>query len=148
METLFSGWYLQPMTMIFRKDAFELGWYDRYKYFRDIHLIYHLMLKGKCRLMNFDSGIRVKHQGGMASQIDSEEYCRISLPMDREFYLKTKTPGPRKQYIETLQTAVNTFAPNRKLTALWCSFTIFSITHRPGTLWRNIRLILTRPAKA
>lgn len=140
IDDFFNGWYLQPLTMIFRTDALEIDWYDRYKYFRDYHLIYHLMKKGKCRLFSFNGGIRTCHSGGMASKISSLDYCRISLPMDREFYLKTRDKGPRKQYIETLQASIPTFAAHRKrCSAIASCFKIFCITHRPGTLLRNLR---------
>ena len=43
MDTYFSGWYTQPLTMVFRKEALDLALYHSYKYFRDMHQMYHLL---------------------------------------------------------------------------------------------------------
>ena len=75
--------------MVFRRDKFDYSWQKRYHYYRDMHEIYHLLTVGKGYLFAFFGGVYRMHPGGIASQITQKEYCKVSLPMDREFYHRT-----------------------------------------------------------
>ena len=139
MDTYFSGWYTQPLTMVFRMSSFDFEWRDRYKYYRDMHEMYHLLKAGKGYLFAFDGGVYVKHSGGIASEISREKYCEVSLPMDGEFYWKTHAKGARKIYIETLDVCVRTYADSEKWKALRCVIIRFLISWHPHTFFRQIK---------
>ena len=120
LDTYFAGWYTQPLTMLFRKDALDLSLYHSYKYFRDMQQMYHILKNGKGYLFAFDGGVRNVHRGGIASAISREKFCDISLPIDEEFYRKTKDKGPKVNYLGTLNECVEVYAAVNKRKALRC----------------------------
>lgn len=144
LELYFNDWYTQPMTMLFRVSMFDFHWRMRYKYYRDMHEIYHLIRSGKCCLMNFDGGVRNVHEGGIASMISRKKYCDISLPMDREFYWKARNKYTKKQYVTTLDECVKVYSRSDKLKALCCAIICFLLTGHPRGFARNIKTILAK----
>lgn len=98
----FEKWCTQPMTMLFRISTFNFDWQKQYKYYRDMHEIYHLLKVGKCRLMNFDSGIRNVHGGGIASMINTKKQVQVSECIARELYAFHKDEPTKRFLYETL----------------------------------------------
>lgn len=144
MDTYFAGWYTQPLTMVFRKDALDLSLYHSYKYFRDMQQMYYILKNGKGYLFAFDGGIRMVHSGGIASTISRKKYCDISLPMDGEFYWKTRNIYTKKLYITTLDTCVRAYAKEKPRKALRCAFVRFFISGHPRTLLRQLKKIMMK----
>lgn len=142
METYFRGWFTQPLTMLFRVSMYNFDVRKKYKHFRDMHDIYYLLKAGKCRLMNFDGGIRNVHSGGIASAISREKYCEISLPMDGEFYWKTRDKFAKRQYTETLDECVRAYYKNKKWKAFRCAFVRVIISGHIRGFIRHMKLIL------
>lgn len=128
MDTYFSGWFTQPLTMLFRVSMYNFRVRDKYKYFRDMHDIYYLLIAGKGRLMPFVGAVRNVHEGGMSSMISNLQYCDTSLPIDREFYWKTRNKWSKNNYILTLDACVSVYCKFRKFRAFRCSFTRFLLT--------------------
>lgn len=141
LEMFFDKWITQPLSMVCRVSMHDISLFDRYKHFRDMHEIYHLLKAGKGYLFSFCGGVRNMHPNGVASQISRERYCELSLPADSEFYWKTKDVGPKKNYLETLQTAIDEYSRNNKCKALRCALIHLDISHRIKTFCKNIRLI-------
>jgi glycosyltransferase involved in cell wall biosynthesis len=141
MKLYFRDWYTQPLTMLFRVSMYDFEWRDKFKYYRDMHEIYFMLKAGKCRLMNFDGGVRNVHSGGIASAISRKEYCDISLPMDGEFYWKTRAEGPKKIYLETLDVCVRTYAETNPWKALRCALLRYIVSGKIRGLIRNIKEI-------
>jgi len=144
MDTYFSGWFTQPLTMVFRKNALDLSLYHSYKYFRDMQQMYHILKNGKGYLFAFNGGIRNVHSGGISSTISRVQYCDISLPMDGEFYWRTLDKGPKKNYLETLEACVRTYANVNKWKAVKCAIMRFLISGHPISLYRNIKFIVKK----
>lgn len=142
LDTYFNGWYTQPLTMVFRRSAYDMNWCKRYVSYRDMHEIYHLLKAGKGYLFAFCGGVYQRHNGGIAGLISEKEYCRKSLIMDGDFYNKTKEKGPKKIFCETLQTSVNAFAKDDKWLALKCAFKHYILSKKYKTLIKNIKNIL------
>lgn len=144
MDTYFSGWYTQPLTMIFRFSAYDFNWRSLYKYYRDMQEMYHLLKVGKGYLFAFEGGVYVKHSGGIASEICAKQYCDISLPMDGEFYWKTRAKGAKKTYLETLEECVKVYRNTNKWKALRCALISFVITGHPWGLVRHVKMIFSK----
>ncbi|MBR3411528.1 MAG: glycosyltransferase [Bacteroidales bacterium] len=142
VEMFLKSWITQPLTMVFRRDKFDFSWQKRYHYYRDMHEIYHLLMVGKGYLFAFIGGVYRMHPGGMASLITQEEYCKVSLPMDREFYHRTRHPQARRIYGATLQTCINVYADTNKWKALYYSFLEFAVNCRHKTFGKNIARII------
>lgn len=103
LSIVFAHWCTQPLTMLFRMALFDFEWSTRYKYYRDMHEIYHLLKVGKGRLMNFDCGIRNIHEGGVASSKNVTQQCKTSLSIARELYRINKDVETKKFLEDTLQ---------------------------------------------
>ncbi len=131
LDTYFAGWNTQPLTMVFRREALDLSLYHRYRYFRDTHQMYYLLKYGRGYLFAFDAGVRTVHSGGISSKISSKQYCDISLPMDREFYWKTRDKGPKKTYLETLDMSIRVYAESNRCKALWYAFVYTIVSRHP-----------------
>lgn len=140
-DTYFAGWYTQPLTMVFRKDALDLRLYHSYRHFRDMQQMYYVLKNGKGYLFAFEGGIRNVHDGGIASKISLKRYCDISLPVDREFFWKTLAEGPKKNYLGTLDECVKVYAQCNKWKAIYCALVRFLISGQPHKLRRNLKLI-------
>lgn len=141
-EMYFKSWVTQPLTMVYRKSMFSFDWQKRYKYYRDMHEIYHLLCAGKGYLFAFDGGVYRYHPGGINSMISKEEYCKVSLPMDREFYWKAKVDGTRQIYCETLQDVIEVSARTSKIKAIWYALVQYRVSGKIKTLGKNISTIL------
>ena len=141
LEMFFKGWYTQPLSAVFRTTLYDFSLPYRYKYYRDMHEIYHLLKRGKGRLMAFYGGVRTIHSGGVASMITPKQYCDLSLPMDGEFYWKTLDKGPKKIYLETLDRCVQVYANENKRKALRCAFIYMLVSHHPRSLVRYVKMI-------
>jgi len=142
MDIFFGGWYTQPLTMVFRREALDLNLYTRYRYFRDMQQIYYLMLNGKCRLLPFMAGLRTKHEGGMASMISMKKYVENSLVMDLEFWKGSKSQYAKRNYLQTLQEAVNVYGKEDKQKARKYAFLLFVLNRKVKrfiTNWQNIK---------
>ena len=138
VDMFLKKWITQPLTMLFRKDSFSKAWQKRYRYYRDMHEIYHLLKAGRGYLFAFEGGVYRRHEGGIASLIDQMEYSRVSLPMDREFYHKTHDPQARLIYGATLQSCVNVYSSSKKGKALYYSFVELMVNRRYKTFGKNI----------
>ena len=137
----FDGYFGQPLTMVFRLSMFDFDWYNRYKYYRDTHEIYHLLKAGKGYWMNFDGGIYNIHSGGVSGGLTKLRFCEVSLPIDREFYYKTHDPLAKKQYIDTLEECVQVYAHVRPVLAFRYAFRILFLTGHPRSIIRNLKFI-------
>lgn len=141
-EMYFKSWVTQPLTMVFRRSMYSFEWQKQYKYYRDMHEIYHLLCAGKGYLFAFDGGVYRYHSGGINSMISKEEYCKVSLPMDREFYWKTKVEGTRQIYCETLQDLIGVSARSNKLKAIWYALVQYTVSGKIKRLGKNISTII------
>ena len=103
MDTYFSQWYTQPLTMVFRRDKYDSSWREQYQYYRDEHELYHLLKNGKGYLFSFFGGVYVKHGGGIYSSMSRSSQGETSLNVARELFFVNKDPYTRKFYCDTLQ---------------------------------------------
>jgi glycosyltransferase involved in cell wall biosynthesis len=99
-EEFADFWFTKTLTVIFRRDMLDIAKVAQYSYFRDFHLIYHLLLKGKGRLLNFIGGGYRKHQGGIYSKKDALGKLILSNCIYREMYSINKTDIIKKIYFE------------------------------------------------
>lgn len=107
LDTYFAGWYTQPLTMVYQKSALDLSLYHHYKYFRDMHQMYHLLKNGKGYLFAFDGGVRNVHDGGIASKRDEKIICEESLAIAEELYRFNNDEYTSYYYARTLQWAID-----------------------------------------
>lgn len=137
IATLFSGWYTQPLSMLFRKSMFDFSWNNRYKYFRDEHEFYHLLTVGKGYLLNFIGGVYVIHGGGVSGAIDHKKQCIISYKIAEELYRNNKNEYTKRFYADNLQWAVYQHK-NECLKKIIYSFKLFLLAGNKRLLIKNL----------
>lgn len=143
VDMFFRRWITQPLTMVCRTSMHDITLAYKYKYYRDMHEIYHLLKEGKGYLFGFVGGMRIVHQGGIASQISTERYCELSLPMDGEFYWMNKDEdGAKRTYLDTLQSSVCVYSKSNKRLALKCALRHVMISHYYKTFCKNVKYIV------
>lgn len=136
-DMFWNQWITQPLSMLFRVSAFNPEWQKKYKYYRDIHEIYHLLSVGKGYLFGFNGGVYRKHSGGVHSMISKEKYCRVALKLDKEFYHVSPNRGTKKRYCDTLQDAINLEKKAHKLKALRYALLQFALSSKAKRFGKN-----------
>lgn len=82
-------WPTQPLTAMYRSSAYPSKQeIDGYKYFRDNHLFYHLLQKGRGYYFNEIMGVYRKHGGGIYSGIEENKALWIDILAYLEIYKK------------------------------------------------------------
>ena len=143
-----GDWITQPLTMLFRKECFSPEWQKKYKYYRDMHEIYHLLNAGKGHLFNFIGGVYRYHSGGIHSMITREQYCITSLPIDEEFYNINHTPAAKRNYLYTLRDCINLYSTKKKSKALGYIVKHFALSHNLHILAKQLFMLLKTPRHA
>lgn len=143
-EMFFKQWITQPLTMVLRKNALDMSLYNRYKYYRDTHQIYHLLEVGKAYLFAFDGGVRIVHQNGMYSMNSLVSKCEMAIPIACELYKKNKTKETKQYYIDILQWSFYEYSDsmNNKTKALSISLRLLIITRNFKKLGNNLKRLL------
>lgn len=133
-----GNWITQPLTMLFRKDCFDPNWQKQYKYYRDMHEIYHLLSVGKGYLFSFVGGVYRYHAGGIHSMISNEQYCTTALPIDEEFYRINRTRAAKRNYLFTLQDCIKYYTSTDKWKALGYILKHFKVSHDLHLAYKEI----------
>ena len=102
VDMFFKKWITQPLTMVFRVNMIDFKNIPKYKYYRDMHEIYHLLMNGKGYLFGFDGGVRIKHEGGIHSMVSELKAANIAYLISQELYKKNKNKSVEIYYLSTL----------------------------------------------
>ena len=103
LDTYFSQWYTQPLTMVFRREAYDDSWREQYELYRDEHELYHLLKNGKGYLFSFYGGIYVRHSGGIYTSLTKSSQGETSLKVAKELYQVNKDKYTKRFYASILQ---------------------------------------------
>lgn len=106
-ELFFKGWYTQPLSEVFRVSMFDKSLPYKYKYYRDMHEIYHLLKEGKGRLLPFYGGVRNIHQGGVASMITRQRQFIVSYEIAKELFTNNKDKYLCEYFVSIMQWRVD-----------------------------------------
>lgn len=98
LEFFFSQWLTQPLTMVYRAESFELDVALQYAYYRDTHLIYHLLKVGKGYLFNFVGAVRQIHNGSMSYSVQ-EQTSFTGYAIAEELYRNNNENHSKNYYI-------------------------------------------------
>lgn len=137
MDMYFGKWITQPLTMVYRSSMFDLDITHIYKYYRDMHQIYHLLKNGKGYLFAFDGGVRIRQEGGMARFISLYNECEITVAIAKELYIHNKTIETKKYYESTLQWYLYNIKQFKK-NGINYSLCLFNLNHDLKKLIRNL----------
>lgn len=83
-------WVTKTLTCVYRRDAFDITAVNNYKYYRDVHLVYHILSKGKGVCHSFIGGVYRKNSGGIFGSQTLINQLKISYTVYTEMYSVTK----------------------------------------------------------
>ena len=93
----------QPLTMLYRKSMFDFRWSKQYRYYRDTHEIYHLLMVGKGMFLNFVGATHIQHNTGVSAKLDIQNRALVACKIFNELYTcNTNDCKLKKMYIDTL----------------------------------------------
>lgn len=136
-EMFFANWITQPLTMMYRTDAYLLDWYPKYSYYRDMHEIYHLLGMGRGYLFAFNGGVYNKHSSGIFGKVDLTEACETGLHVAEELYRVNQEPTSKTFYEHVLQWNIDKakeIGANRRA----LSWRLFCLNHKWKKLLKNL----------
>ena len=91
LQVFFSGWYTKTLTLMFRKDFFDIKEFMHFKYAKDFHLNYLLLKKGLGYYMKEIFGVYHIHTGGVFSPTSQKERHISRKNIYRELYKRNKS---------------------------------------------------------
>lgn len=139
VELFFKHWVTQPLTMVCRSSMHNITLAYKYKYYRDMYEIYHLLMNGKGYLFRFYGGMRIMHEGGIASQRGDKEVCKQSIIIAKELYSINKDSYTKQYYLNILQWYL-TFINNNFFRKVYISLIILILNGKFKTFIKNIIL--------
>lgn len=87
LPTFFSVWLTQPMTVMFRRELLDISLLQKYTYFRDVHLFYHLIKQKYGYCLNMNMAVYNVHPGGVhSSKPDRFDRYSITQKIINEIY--------------------------------------------------------------
>ena len=142
-EMYFEQWVTQPLTMLCRSSLYREVVKNsvRYKYFKDTHMIYHLIDFGYGYIMNFKGGVYRKHNGGIHSKTSLCSQCDIALKVAKELYKVNKTPEVKSNLIRTLDWTIEEYIRHR-WNAIVCVNEIFYRFFYSGSLKKLVKSLI------
>jgi len=148
-EKSLKGWHMGTQTLTFRASFFDLETLKKFKYFRDAHIIAHLLKKGKGACLNFVGAHYRVHDGGMHTSVDEYNGYRIGYSCNKEIYLDNKKePFVKKKYMLAFQNFININVKQGFLfKAFKMSFELFFVQWSILALLRNFKRILVKGLK-
>lgn len=137
IEQAFEKWITQYLTAVFRRDCYDFAWADKYLWYRDSHMFYHLMKVGKAHLFAFDGGVYNKTGEGVYTNLSDVSAGKKSVDVARELYEQNRDEYTRKNYANVLQWQI--YNNKRHLGIKWCySWELFRIEHMLKRLVKNL----------
>ncbi len=113
VELFFDKWITQPLTMVYRASMFDLDDMLKYKYYRDMHQIYHLLMNGKGYLFGFEGGVYRVTGKGIFSSMNLAQECSTVVEVFKELYNYNKNNIIFTRYVSALKWAANTLKRNK-----------------------------------
>ena len=127
-------WITQPLTALFRKEALSrITCMDRYAYWRDVHMFYHLLNGHKAYYMNQVMAVYRRHEGGVFSMIGKQDQLYVSYKIYRELFINNKSDGRLKTaYLSIATDLLALPAKKEKLIKVKILMDVFSTSFKDG----------------
>lgn len=108
IERFLKDWLTQPLTLLFRKEYYNLKDLNIYKYTRDVHFIYHLLKKANGYYMKEVFGVYNIHGQGVFTSTSSTQRLIIAYEIYKELYQNNKEDKfLKKVYVNFLYNLIN-----------------------------------------
>ena len=148
-EKSLKGWHMGTQTLLLRSVFFDLERLNKFKYFRDVHIITQLLKKGKGACLNFVGAAYRVHDEGMHTSVTEYEGYKIGYNCNKEIYNDNKqNVFVKKKYMLAFQNFINiNIQQNYLFKAFWMSLKLFFIQGSMLSVLRNFKRILTKGLK-
>ena len=113
-ETLPWVWITKTLTLMLRFDAMDYDTLERYKFSRDVHIIYHLLKKGKGFFMADNMATYRITDSGIWSKVDPNQKNRTTYELYKELYQYEPNKAVRKRYMNATLAYFNGLAFGKK----------------------------------
>lgn len=100
-------WLTKTLTCMFRNKPSVFVELLNYKYGRDVHLFFHLLMHGDGYYMKEVFGVQVRHSGGIFSLKADWENLLTHYEVYKEIYFNTKREEIRSKFVQTLFRYIN-----------------------------------------
>jgi glycosyltransferase involved in cell wall biosynthesis len=108
LERAFSKWITKTLTVVYRSKVFDPFTLPVYKYFRDVHLIFHLLKSGKGYLHHTVTGVYNLHDSGSWSPLSLRIKALMASKVCYEIYKFNKSNQViRNRYLLSLRELIN-----------------------------------------
>ncbi|MDD4992430.1 MAG: glycosyltransferase [Paludibacter sp.] len=107
-----NDWVTQPLTMVLRNECLDITLASKYKHYRDIHIIYHILQNGKGYIFSFEGGIYREHLGGTHSKQTLMYQSENGLAVAKELYFVNGTDSLKNNFLRILQWHISTLMSN------------------------------------
>lgn len=107
-ETSLKGWHIGTQTMVLRLSFFDLETLKQFKYFKDTHIVAHLLKKGKGCCLNFVGAVYRIHEGGIHTSVTTYNGYKAGYLCHKEIFLDNKTNiFLKKKYLISFQNYID-----------------------------------------
>jgi len=114
-DTIIWHWVTKTLTVLLRKDAIDVELLKRYKLFRDVHLLFHVLQKGNGYCHNVFTGVYNMHEAGVWGLLTTERKALISYNVFEELSKLNQTSIVlRNRYLQSLRDYLNIKIDNSK----------------------------------
>ncbi len=142
IETSINIWCTQYLTLMCRKDLYDNELYKKYNYYRDTHQVYHLMLRGKCAMLNFVGGVYNITGRGEHSHRDAISQLQMTLAVDTELWKFNNDKHWRDLCMRVMQYLIDNYDGRDNMLFLRYALKIFYYRGGLGKFVKNIRKVL------
>ena len=143
LETSINVWCTQYLTMVCRRTVYDNELYKKYNYYRDTHQVYHLMIAGKCSLLNIVGGIYNITGSGEHSHRDAINQLQMTLAVDTELWKRNNDLKWKKLCIRVMQNLIDIYDGRKDFKFVYYSFKVFFMQGGFRKFVYNICRILT-----
>lgn len=144
IEQALDKWITQYLTAVFRRECYDFNWADKYKWYRDSHMFYHLMTRGKAYLFAFEGGVYRKTGEGIYTNMDQYQTQLRTIDVCREMWEKNDDDRLKVPYVKALQYFIDSFCSEHTLRreVLRASKDLYTLTRKTKQFLKNIWIIL------
>src|SRR5690606_28545140 len=96
------------LTLVYRRDFFDITVHEKFKYFKDVHLIALLLKKGKGACLSFFGAVYRIHNDGVHSSVSTYDGFYIGYKTHKEIYLDNpNNKFLKKKYLHSFKNFLN-----------------------------------------
>lgn len=119
-------WLIKTLTILFRKDAFNLDIIKEYKYTRDVHLFYHLLKSGNGYYLKEALGVYNVHDQGVHSGLIESKKKLVAYNVYEELYRLNLDEYSRYKYFSFVLQIIIAMPKNKSFVFPKSRFEYFS----------------------